>query len=325
MTATFEHAHDEFYAAAVRAFRTSTAADALDALDWWHLLTELNDPERRAAVFAVFRAQGRVLSSSIALGALMARPYVEVSGRAVEPLVATLVRDSRRRGAVDVVVGNATGSRLLVDRPGSGAMILDPEDVELRPVDIPGRLELHEVDIRVARWHASIGENEARRARRWSALVGRTALALEILGAAEGALALALEHATARQQFGKPIASFQAVRHLLAWAACDCAALGRTAAQTVALGRDAPVRFDEITKALAGRNGRRTCERTLQVLGAIGFTAEHAHHHFHARVLTLDSLLGTSADLMADLGGWLRELGGDPQIPLTLLLQDSRR
>jgi alkylation response protein AidB-like acyl-CoA dehydrogenase len=132
-------------------------------------------------------------------------------------------------------------------------------------------------------------------------------VALEILGAAEGALALAVEHARAREQFGQPIARFQAVRHLLAWATTECTAVDRVATEAVALDASAPPKYGEMTKALAGRNGRRACERALQVLGAIGFTAEHGHHHFHSRVLALDALLGTSAALTRELGSWRRE------------------
>jgi alkylation response protein AidB-like acyl-CoA dehydrogenase len=133
-------------------------------------------------------------------------------------------------------------------------------------------------------------------------------------------LALAVEHAQAREQFGQPIATFQAVRHLLAWATTDCTALERVAAEAVVLDEAAPQRYGDIAKALAGRNGRRACERALQVLGAIGFTAEHTHHHFHSRVLALDSLLGTSADLTHDLGRWLREESGGSQLPTALLV-----
>ena len=69
-----------------------------------------------------------------------------------------------------------------------------------------------------------------------------------------------------------------------------------------------------MVKALAGRNGRRACERSLQVLGGIGFTAEHEHHHHHSRVLALDALLGSSAELTHDLGAWLRT-SGRPGLP----------
>ena len=89
--------------------------------------------------------------------------------------------------------------------------------------------------------------------------------------------------------------------------------------QTAAFDLDAPQHFDEIAKALAGRNGRRVCERSLQVLGGIGFTAEQDHHHFHSRVLALDSVLGTSAELARGLGAWLRENPADPRIPMQIL------
>ena len=79
-----------------------------------------------------------------------------------------------------------------------------------------------------------------------------------------------------------------------------------------------------MVKALAGRNGRRACERSLQVLGGIGFTAEHAHHHHHSRVLLLDSLLGTSAELSHDLGAWLRTTGDDPGFTRAVLLAGTR-
>jgi alkylation response protein AidB-like acyl-CoA dehydrogenase len=133
-------------------------------------------------------------------------------------------------------------------------------------------------------------------------------------------LAVAVEHARTREQFGRPIGTFQAVRHLLALATTDCTAVESVAALAVKLDSGAPAGYGAITKALAGRNGRRACERALQVLGAIGFTAEHSHHHFHSRVLALDSLLGTSAELSRELGSRLREGRSDPRIPATLLL-----
>ena len=77
--------------------------------------------------------------------------------------------------------------------------------------------------------------------------------------------------------------------------------------------------FATVAKALAGRNGRRTCERAQQVLGGIGFTAEHDHHHFHSRVLALDGLLGASAALTRQLGAELRS-NGDPGFAAAVLI-----
>jgi hypothetical protein len=322
-TASTDDGQEEFLAVAGQALRTSDGSAALDALGWWDLLSDLGDHDGRAAVFAVFRAQGRELASSPALGGLVAQPFLAAAGRvgadAAGTVVATIPRRSPRRGCVNVAVGDVTGRQVLIDRPGSGASIVDAGELQLRPIDVPGRLPLREVGVDVSRLPVSIGEHDAARARPRSVVLGRVAAALEVLGAAEGVVALAVEHARAREQFGQPIAGFQAVRHLLAWARTDCAALESVTMQAVALDTAAPPRFDEIVKAIAGRNGRRACERALQVFGGIGFTAEHSHHHFHSRVLALDSLLGTSAELTHGLGTWLRAGGSDPQIPSGVL------
>jgi len=320
MTPSIETREDEFLDTARQALRAGDGAAALRALDWWELLPELGDTAMRAATFALFRAQGRELASSVALGALAAQPFVEAAGAAPGSFAATFSRRSARRGPVTVAVGDVAGRQLLVDRPGAGVAIVDADRVVMRPIALPGRLVLHEVELGSNCGAAFLGEESAREARVRSAFLARIALAHEILGAAEGALALAIEHAGAREQFGEPIGRFQAVRHLLAWAATDCAAIASTASEAVALDTAAPPRFDEIAKALAGRNGRRCCERTLQVLGAIGFTNEHAHHHLHSRVLALDALLGSATQLSRELGAWLRVTRRDPRLPAAMLL-----
>jgi alkylation response protein AidB-like acyl-CoA dehydrogenase len=169
----------------------------------------------------------------------------------------------------------------------------------------------------------AVDEAAAAAARPLGIALGRQAAAWEILGAAEGALALAVEHAVGRVQFGQPIGTFQAVRHLLAWAFADAAAVEAVAGSALALGGDAPPRYDQVVKAIAGRNARRVCERALQVLGGIGFTAELDHHHFHSRVLTLDSLLGSSTALTAGLGAWIRAERADPGFARAALLASA--
>ena len=317
---------DEFVRAAAQAFAAADAtvapSGALEALGWWQLLEDLSAVESRTAVFALFRAQGRALGSSVALGGLMAQPYLDALGTGPGSVVATVPRLSPHRGAVAVLVGEPDGTPLLVDRPGSGVSVVGAEEVVLTPVDVPGRLVLHEVGLDPARWQPSITDAGAGAARRRSTFLGRVAVALEILGAAEAAVGLAIGHAEVREQFGQPIARFQAVRHLLAWAVTDCAAVERVAMEAVTLDEALPHSWGDVTKALAGRNGRRACERALQVLGAVGFTADHAHHHFHSRVLALDALAGTSATLTRELGALQRAQPEDGGTITSALLRE---
>jgi hypothetical protein len=307
--------HAGFHAASRQAVAGSTGSDALDALGWWDLLGMLDDPEARAAVYALFRAHGRELGDTGALGAIAALPYV---GPDAGRTVMAFSRRSPARGRVHVVLGDLVADRILVD--DRDAPVLVPADaVTRRPVALPGRLTIHEVEFDPACAEPVAPAGRAAVARARSAFVTRVAAAYEILGAAEGAFALALAHANGRVQFGQPIGTFQAVRHLLAWAVTDTRAIEAVTDVARDLDRDAPARYDEIVKALAGRNGRRACERALQVLGAIGFTAELDHHHFHSRVLALDAVCGTSAELATGLGAWVRSERPDPGIAAAVL------
>lgn len=318
----------EFVAASRQAVASSPAGSAaLDALGWWDLLAALDDPEARAACFALFRAQGAELGDTPALGALAAAPILAAATHAPPGddgvVLATFLRRSVHRGPVSVLVGAPSADALLVDEPGRGVARVPLEAVTLHEVPVPGRLTLHEVEVDFSRATPVLDDDAARPARARSVALARVAAAYEILGAAEGALDLALEHARSRVQFGQPIGTFQAVRHLLAWAHADCAAIESvaTAARDLGVGVSGtvPARVDEVVKALAGRNGRRACERALQVLGGIGFTAELDHHHFHSRVLALDALAGSSAELTAGLGAWMREVRADPGLARAIL------
>ena len=310
----------EFLATATQAMADGSGPQALDALGWWDLLPHLQDDETREATFAVFRAQGRALTSTSALGGLLAQPFLERTAIAPGTAIAAIRRSSVRRGTVWVVVGEPEGRLLLFDEPGRGLHVVDADGVELTPVEVPGRTVLHEAVVDLHAHVPVIPDDEAARVRPRSAYLGRLAAATEILGAAEKAVGLAVEYAGDREQFGQPIGAFQAVRHLLAWAKTDCAALESVIRKAHLLVADPPDRFDEVVKATAGRNGRRACERSLQVFGGIGFTAEHDHHHLHSRVLQLDSLLGTAAELTAGLGAWLRTAEADPRFASAVLV-----
>ncbi len=310
-----------FREAASKALSADVGTVALESLGFWDLLPMLDDPEARLAALAVFRAQGRVLVESPALCGLLAQPYI--TGTSITPgTVGTPAWwNSPRYGTRQVVIADTGDRDLLLDRPGSGAYLVERDTANLVVLSIPGMPTMLEVTIdwSVAASQLVLAEPQAAVARTRSAFLGRLALAAEQVGAAEVAVEGAVSYAADREQFGQPIGKFQAVRHLLAWARTECVATENLIRQIAILDRSAPARYDEVVKALAGRNSRKACERSLQVLGGIGFTEEHNHHRHHSRVLALDALLGSSASLTAALGAWVRESGTVPGFPAAVI------
>jgi hypothetical protein len=135
----------------------------------------------------------------------------------------------------------------------------------------------------------------------WSAAVaaGQLALGHELVGAARTMLELARVHALERMQFGRPIASFQAVRHRLAE---SLVAIEAASALLAAAWDEQDPTVTAMAKAVAGRSARTVARHSQQVLAGIGFTTEHTFHHYLRRVVVLDQLLGANSDLTRRLG-----------------------
>jgi alkylation response protein AidB-like acyl-CoA dehydrogenase len=124
----------------------------------------------------------------------------------------------------------------------------------------------------------------------------RTALAAEALGVAQRSLDLGVEHAKTRQQFGKPIGTYQAVSHQLADTYTDvelARSLVYWAAWCIAEEDEQAKVAAAAANAFATEAAVRACERSIQVHGGIGFTWEHPLHRFYKRALWLNQF-GTS-------------------------------
>jgi hypothetical protein len=130
-----------------------------------------------------------------------------------------------------------------------------------------------------------------------------TLLAAEASGVASWCLRTAVDYARVREQFGRPIGAFQAIKHLCAEMLC------RVEVAT-ALAWDAAMAADDreqlgIAAAAAGSlvfdAALETAKDCVQVLGGIGFTWEHDAHLYLRRAIALRQLLGTGAP-------WRREL-----------------
>lgn len=139
----------------------------------------------------------------------------------------------------------------------------------------------------------------------------RVALAWWLIGSARAMLSLARRHALDRVQFGKPIASFQAIRHRLAE---TLVAIEGAEATLTLPGADNPDLTALLAKAAAGKAALTAAKHCQQVLGGIGFTDEHDLHHHVKRVLVLDGLLGSSRELTKKAGAGLRARGSAPRL-----------
>jgi hypothetical protein len=140
---------------------------------------------------------------------------------------------------------------------------------------------------------------------------GRHALGWWLVGASRTMLSLARRHAVDRVQFGRPVASFQAVRHRLAETLV--AVEGAEATLLAAAAEPDELSF-MLAKAAAGRAALTAARHCQQVLGGIGFTAEHDLHRHIKRALLLDGLLGSSRELTREAGAVLRAKGFAPRL-----------
>ncbi|MFF0224060.1 acyl-CoA dehydrogenase family protein [Streptomyces sp. NPDC004629] len=138
---------------------------------------------------------------------------------------------------------------------------------------------------------------------------GRRALGWWLLGTGRAMLALARRHVLDRHQFGRPLASFQALRHRLAE---TYTALEGAEAALTAPGDDHTSAL--LAKAAAGRAALTAARHCGQALGGIGFTAEHDLHRHVKRALVLDGLLGSARDLTREAGTLLLREGRTPRL-----------
>jgi len=137
---------------------------------------------------------------------------------------------------------------------------------------------------------------------------GRRALGWWLVGTSRAMLALARQHALDRTQFGKPVASFQAIRHKLA------ETLVAVEGAEATLGNATDDFGSLLAKAAAGQAALTAAKHCQQVLGGIGFTAEHELHRHVMRALLLDGLLGSTRELTREAGARLRAEGSAPRL-----------
>jgi hypothetical protein len=111
----------------------------------------------------------------------------------------------------------------------------------------------------------------------------------DIVGTARGAHAVAADYAKVREQYGKPIGSYQAVAHMLAEGLAliegSISVLRHAAWAVDELEPTEAIRAAAIAKAYCSRAARTVCETAIQVHGGIGNTWECLAHVYLRRAL----------------------------------------
>ncbi|WP_328317208.1 acyl-CoA dehydrogenase [Streptomyces sp. NBC_00388] len=228
--------------------------------------------------------------------------------RAGRPDLAAPLADGRRTGAValggegDPVLGGA-GADLVLLRHGGRWAAVDAPDLEVRPQQsVDPTRPTAEVRLRSAIPAERLLAVDAALVTDLAAVL----FAADACGTAAWALHTATEHAKVREQFGRPIGQFQAVKHLcadmllrveqaraLTWDAAraageDCGTGGGPAGA----GRDARGLVAALAAATALDAAHSCAKDCIQILGGTGFTWEHDAHLHLRRATVARQLLG---------------------------------
>ncbi len=260
----------------------------------------------------IFEALGRTLTPCPLLGTSMATAALLETDGAHGPLgeiaggrQATLVRgiEAHRSGetwrlvGVDPQVVDALGAELFVVLGTAGVFVLEAGQVEVTALpgfDVTRSLARVSVDITVPA-EACLGapDHGAVHARIESLL------AAESTGAADATLAMAIDYAKVRVQYGKPIGSFQAIQHLCADMLVHVESARSAAwyaAWAIAHGSPDARQAARVAKATASTALMHCAGANIQIHGGIGFTWEHDAHLYFKRAQATHALFGDPAE-----------------------------
>jgi alkylation response protein AidB-like acyl-CoA dehydrogenase len=121
------------------------------------------------------------------------------------------------------------------------------------------------------------------------------ALTAEQVGGAQRCLDMAVDYAKIRMQFGRPIGSFQAVKHKCAEMLLEVESAKSAAYHAAGSAAETPDELGvaaAIAKAYCSEAYFRVAAETIQVHGGIGFTWEHDAHLYFRRAKSTQLLLG---------------------------------
>jgi alkylation response protein AidB-like acyl-CoA dehydrogenase len=235
-------------------------------------------------VTTVIEETGRVLLRAPYLSTVVAAAALRHAGDRVEGLAdGSLTAALALDGSLEAVPSASSADLLLL---ADGDALLLSDDFTATPVEAldPTR-RYASVTVNSSR---AVGSASYARDLHWSAI------AAESVGAAQAVLELAVEHLRVRQQFGRPLGSFQALRHRVA----DLTVLVE-AARSSAWFAATDLSAAPLAKAVAADAFVAVAGECIQLFGGIGFTWEHDAHLYFKRAWTTALTNGDSASLRA--------------------------
>lgn len=190
--------------------------------------------------------------------------------------------------------GHLAGWILVATPAGLGLFTADAAEVEVRTTLDPTR---RQATVRLTGETRAVGDAAA--AARAVDLL-RVALAVESVGVARWCLGTTVDYLKTREQFDRPIGSFQALQHRAADLMVMLESAAATATYAAWTASDADDGRDELpvvaplALAVCADAAYRIAAETIQMHGGIGFTWEHDAHLYFKRATTTSLLLGDS-------------------------------
>jgi alkylation response protein AidB-like acyl-CoA dehydrogenase len=268
----------------------------------------------------VLEETARALLPVPMLGTLVGAAVISRSPEAAEQLLPAVAAGDRSCAlavatGTDVTVAEPAGSAGIGALDGTVAHVVDghhadllivaePEGVWIVEAAVPGAEVVAAPSLDLTRWQATVNLRGAPALRLGDAVAAasavdlmRVAISLEAVGVARHCLTSTVEYLKTREQFGRPIGSFQALQHRCSDLLVELESAASTAyyAAWAVDGSDAelPV-VAPLAKSVCTAAAYRIAAETIQMHGGIGFTWEHDAHLYFKRATALDLLLGAA-------------------------------
>lgn len=242
------------------------------------------------------------LAGDLVAGTPIAVAWQDAAGR---PLAVSQTADGAKLSGelafVDLAAG-ASSFLVVAGNDGGGLLLSIPADAPGLSIDLRASVDGGQIGrLRFADCHVAAERILARAASK-SALLeapvahARVALAAELAGIASRAVEMTIAYTKDRVQFGKPIASFQAIQHRLVEMWGDAEFACASVANAIQRSQSGNAREAALSilaaKARCGDAASSVCRRAVHLHGAMGFTDEHDIGLYLKRAVALTATLG---------------------------------